>query len=109
MGAYGGGDYELSGIDDDGPSVPTRITVTGNYPNPFNPRTIIRFVLAERATVSVEVFDLLGRKVETLLNSDLSPGEHRLEWSGENVAGGVYFYTVKSGDFEITRKMLLLK
>ena len=109
MGAYGGGDYEFAGIEDDGPATPSRIAVRGNYPNPFNPRTVIRFELAETANVSIEIFDILGRSIETIANSDFSAGEHRLEWSGENVAGGVYFYTVKSGDFEITRKMLLLK
>jgi hypothetical protein len=74
MGAYGGGDFELAGIEDDIARVPSRITVKGNYPNPFNNKTVIKFDLAEPGDVSVDIFDILGRHVETLIDANLPCG-----------------------------------
>jgi hypothetical protein len=109
LGAFGGRDFELAGIDDDLPERPGIITLMGNYPNPFNSQTMIRFYLSESSDISVEIFDILGRKVETLFNSNLQEGEHNISWDGDDHPGGVYLYSVRGEDFNITRKMLLLK
>jgi hypothetical protein len=85
-----------------------------NQPNPFNPQTTIQFALRNAGPASLEVFDVTGRRVTTLLRGSLDAGPHRIAWngtdaSGRSVASGVYLYRLKSGDFEQTRRMLLLK
>ncbi|MCB0291580.1 MAG: T9SS type A sorting domain-containing protein [Calditrichaeota bacterium] len=85
-----------------------------NYPNPFNPATQIRFSLAHRVKVKLEIFNLLGQRVKTLVNAEMAPGQHRLRWDGRNDAGlrvssGVYFYRLKAGDYVKSRKMILIR
>ncbi|MFH1861778.1 MAG: right-handed parallel beta-helix repeat-containing protein [bacterium] len=94
--------------------LPTEITLSQNYPNPFNPETVIEFALPENGLVKIEVFDLLGRNVATLLHTELQAGFHRIDWSGENafgipVASGVYFYRLQVGSKQIAKKMILLR
>ncbi|MCP4683847.1 MAG: T9SS type A sorting domain-containing protein [bacterium] len=94
--------------------LPVGLTLTQNYPNPFNPGTIIEFELAGRSSVSVEILNVLGQKVRTLVEDVLPAGAHTVKWDGKNDAGlsvstGVYFYRITAGDFVETRKMLLLK
>ncbi|MDP6419695.1 MAG: FlgD immunoglobulin-like domain containing protein, partial [Candidatus Krumholzibacteria bacterium] len=74
----------------------------------------IRFDLPDTRLVRLEIYDLLGRKVRSLLNSTMETGEHRVEWDGRNSQGemqpsGVYFYRISAGDFRETRKMMMLK
>jgi flagellar hook assembly protein FlgD len=90
-------------------SAPAAFTVAQNTPNPFNPSTTISFTLAKAGKTSVEVFNAAGQKVDTLLNANLSSGSHSLTWNAARHSAGVYFYTVKSGDFSKTRKMTLIK
>ncbi len=82
-----------------------------NYPNPFNPSTQIRYQLARASEVRLELFDVLGRKIATLLNTRQEQGVHvyRLDASELGLASGVYFYRLQAGEFSATRKMLLLK
>ncbi len=80
-----------------------------NYPNPFNPSTTITFSIAEREEVSLEVFDILGRRVATLINRTLPAGEHEVKFNAENLCSGVYFYNVRAGEYINTRKMILLR
>jgi hypothetical protein len=85
-----------------------------NEPNPFNPQTTIRFSLQSDGPTRLEVFDVAGRRVTTLVNASLGAGPHRVTWNGTDaggraVASGVYLYRLESGDFEQTRRMLLLK
>jgi carboxypeptidase T len=85
-----------------------------NSPNPFNPTTQIRFGLAKAGVVEIKIFDSLGKEVRTLLNQTKSAGQHVLLWNGKNndghlVSSGVYFYTMKSGDFMSSKKLLLLR
>ena len=95
--------------------LPSEITLNQNYPNPFNAGTTISFTLPRTQSVSIDIFNILGRKIETLLpETVLSSGLHEVHWDGTNrqnkaVATGIYFYRVQSGDFEITKKMVLLK
>jgi len=95
-------------IDED-KLLPRTFTLAQNYPNPFNPATSINFTLPERARVRLEVFNILGQKVTTLLDDDITAGNHRVEFDGSPYASGVYFYRLKAGEQELTRKMMLLK
>jgi photosystem II stability/assembly factor-like uncharacterized protein len=87
-----------------------------NYPNPFNPVTRIRFSLPVRpvgSTIvsfsSLKIFDISGREVQTLINEQLQPGIHEVTFDGSNFASGVYYYTLKTGDFTDTKRMMLVK
>jgi len=101
----------------DGPAVstlPDGLSLHQNYPNPFNPSTTIQFSLSRRSVVSVEVIDILGRKVTDLHSGELPSGDHLVEWdgrdrNGNNVASGMYFYRLQTESGSLSRKMLLLK
>jgi flagellar hook assembly protein FlgD len=86
-----------------------------NYPNPFNPITTIEFTLDKNTDVELAIYNLLGEKIKTLVNSKLQGGLHSVQWDGTNEAGvkvgtGIYYYMVKTNDGrKLTRKMLLLK
>jgi len=88
---------------------PAAFTVAQNTPNPFNPTTTINFTLAGEGQVSVDVFNVAGQKVDTLVNEFMSAGSHAVSWDASGFAAGVYFYTVTSGDYSRTMKMTLLK
>jgi hypothetical protein len=80
-----------------------------NHPNPFNPETEIAFQLPEASKVTLIVYNILGQVVEVLLDSNLEAGYHIVTWGEQNFANGVYFYTLKAGEFTDTKRMLLLK
>jgi hypothetical protein len=80
-----------------------------NYPNPFNPATTIAFVLPSRSAVSLAVYDLLGRRVATLVDGNLPAGSHQALWDARSCASGMYFYRLLAPGFAETKKMLLLK
>lgn len=94
--------------------LPTSYALKQNYPNPFNATTNISFDLPNDGAVDLSVYDLLGRRVATLINSFLSAGSHTITWdgrsqTGEQVATGIFFYRLKAKDFDETKKMTLLK
>ena len=99
----------------EGAALPTVYALDANYPNPFNPSTNIQFALPEAGEVSLTIYDLTGRVIQTLADGRMAAGYHRVVWDGRNargasVATGVYFYRiVTSGGFVATRKMILLK
>jgi hypothetical protein len=80
-----------------------------NYPNPFNPSTTIRFYLLNSTKVSLKIFDVIGREVETLLEGKMSSGNHEIIWNALNVSSGIYYYRLETEDFVDTKKMLLIK
>jgi uncharacterized delta-60 repeat protein len=80
-----------------------------NYPNPFNPVTYIKFSLSSSALVKLTIYDCVGREVSLLVNSRMEPGTYNIEWDGSNLPSGVYFYKLEAGNFNETRKMVLLK
>jgi len=88
---------------------PSAFAVEQNSPNPANPTTTISFTLPEAGTVTIDVFNVAGQKVDTLVNDFMDSGRHSIVWNGSNISTGVYFYTVKSGEFSKTMKMTLLK
>ena len=80
-----------------------------NYPNPFNPTTRIRFHVSDPCHVTLQVYDVLGKEVRTLVNGQLGPGSHERVFDAGNLAGGVYFYRLQAGEFVQTKKLLLLR
>ncbi|HEX2982335.1 MAG TPA: T9SS type A sorting domain-containing protein [Ignavibacteriales bacterium] len=79
------------------------------YPNPFNPQTTIAFTIPNAGKVELAVYDLLGRKVTELLNEYRDKGSYEVKFDGDNLASGIYFYTIKTGSFVKTNKLILLK
>jgi len=101
------------GTDENAP-VALKFELIGNYPNPFNPETKIKFSTERDSDVQVTIYSLIGEKVQTIQNGQLNAGNHNLSWygkdqSGNKVPSGVYFYEVKSDNRTATGKMLLLK
>ncbi len=80
-----------------------------NYPNPFNPVTVIRFEVPKAERVSLIVYDVLGRKVENLMNTNITAGYYEIPFDGSRLASGVYFYRLSTGSFTQVKKMVLLK
>lgn len=80
-----------------------------NYPNPFNPSTKIRYSVASRQFVSLKVYDLLGRLVALLVNEEKQIGTYEITFTASNLSSGIYFYTIKAGDYIQTKKLLLLQ
>ena len=90
-------------------SVPRAFEMYQNYPNPFNPTTEIRYDVAERSFISIAVYDLLGRKVATLVSQVRDPGQYRISFDAGAFPSGVYFYRLQADGQNIIRKMSLLK
>lgn len=80
-----------------------------NFPNPFNPTTQIRFSLAEQSQVTLKVYNILGKEIATLINDLKGAGAHEISFDGTGLSSGVYFYTIQTGKFTETRKMILMK
>lgn len=80
-----------------------------NYPNPFNPITMISFSLKDDSYVTLQVFDILGRIVKTLVNERLAAGDHQVQFDGSNLESGIYFYEIKANNFRDVKKLILLK
>ncbi len=94
--------------------LPGGFTLNQNYPNPFNPTTVISYSLPVKSEVTVTIYNLLGQSVRVFRQGEQSTGEHSISWdatdaSGNTVASGVYFYRLTSGDFAVSRKMVLLR
>ena len=104
--------YEYLRVDDNG--IPNAFALHGNYPNPFNPTTQIRFDLPYRGNVNIHIYNMLGQKVKVFSMPNTPPGRHAITWNSTNQKGqalsaGVYLYQMISEDFVKTRKMILLK
>jgi hypothetical protein len=100
---------KFTGVDNEFEGVPTKFVVYQNYPNPFNPSTKIKFGLPEDADVTIEVFNVVGEKVATLLSGNLKKGYHEVNFDAAGLQSGVYFYKVNAGKFSTVKKMLLIK
>ncbi|MCP4584172.1 MAG: T9SS type A sorting domain-containing protein [candidate division Zixibacteria bacterium] len=89
--------------------LPERFILSQNYPNPFNASTTIKYNLSEPAVVTISIFDLLGHKIETLIQAKQPAGEYQITWYAEHNPSGVYFYRIHAGDYTKAKKMILLK
>ena len=101
-------------IDVEKVNTPENFVLNQNYPNPFNPTTVIRFALPEDSWVRIEVFNILGQKITTLVDEYLTAGYKETGWDGTDskrtdVASGIYFYKIKTKNFTDIKKMVLLK
>ena len=88
---------------------PSAFRLEQNYPNPFNPTTTVSFVIGHSSFVTLVVYDVLGREVATLMNSEQTAGHKSLTWDAWNIPSGVYFYRMTAGSFNETKRLLLLK
>jgi hypothetical protein len=91
------------------PAVPSEFALYQNHPNPFNPSTTIGFDLPREAWVSVRIFSVLGQEVATMVNGPMVAGRHEVRWDAGTLPSGVYYYRFQAGEFNQTRKLLLLR
>jgi hypothetical protein len=97
------------GINSEDPGIPTAYYLFQVYPNPFNPQTTIGYNLPETQHVTLEIFDILGRNILTLVDESQQAGYHSIKWNAIRQTSGVYFYHIQAGQFTETKKMLLMK
>jgi DNA-binding beta-propeller fold protein YncE len=98
-----------AGVDPEVDELPIEFDLSQNYPNPFNPVTTIEFAIPELAEVRLEVFDILGRRVQTLLSGPLEAGFHRVQFDASRLASGIYLYRIQAGEFSKVQRMVLMK
>jgi len=101
--------YSQTAIDEPVGYLPRKTNLSQNYPNPFNAGTTISYSISKSANVRIEVYNILGQLIETLVNENQPAGVYKAIWNAANLPSGVYFYRVESGGIAETRKMLLLK
>jgi flagellar hook assembly protein FlgD len=109
MGAYGGGDSVIVGIELEENQLPDRLVLSQNYPNPFNGSTTIRYSLPEPSYVTIEIYDILGLKVETLVQGIQPAGRHQIVWDAGDASSGVYFYKIMTPGHSEAKRMILIK
>lgn len=108
-------DIKIELVTSGGPTVPLAFALHQNYPNPFNPTTVVMYDLDVASHVNLEIFNVLGQKVSTLVDEFQQEGHHAVQWGGNDdsgapVATGVYFYRINAGTSKVeTKKMMLLK
>jgi hypothetical protein len=98
-----------TGVADAASQASSEFALYQNYPNPFNPSTSLTFRVPSSEFVTLNVFDILGREVTTLVNEQKSAGTHTVQWDATGVASGVYFYRIKTGQFTSMKKLVLLR
>jgi hypothetical protein len=99
----------ITGINKNAATERPDFILNQNYPNPFNSFTTISFLLPQSKFVELEIFDILGRKITVLVNGIKSAGKHKVEFNGNNLSSGIYFYRLKAGNFIETKKLILIK
>jgi hypothetical protein len=105
-------DPETAGVNND--VLPSKYALHQNYPNPFNPVTTLRYNLPKDQLVNITIFDIMGKQVNRLVNSQQLAGYRTVQWNatndlGESLSAGVYLYSIEAGEFRQTKKMVLLK
>jgi hypothetical protein len=98
-----------TGIEDNGGNLPKEYALAQNYPNPFNASTSIEFALPEASDVELDVYNVLGQKIATLVSDRMEAGVHSVIWDASGVSSGIYFYKLKAGDYAEIEAMTLLK
>ena len=105
---------EAAVLSIDGDLIPEVFALHQNYPNPFNPTTTLRYDLPVDAMVNITIYDIMGRSIKSLVNSNQTAGYRSIRWDGKNnlgegVSAGMYIYMIQAGEFSQTKKMVLLK
>ena len=110
---FPGNMYELAnpsiGINHVSSEVPDKFELGQNYPNPFNPSTMIEFAIPTSENVTLELYDISGRKAAELFNGRLNPGKYKYEFNAGKLSSGTYFYRMRAGKYSETRKMVVVK
>ncbi len=108
-------EFELTavGVDDEN-EASFSFNLEQNFPNPFNPSTIINYSIptnrkSEMANTTLKIYDILGSEVATLVNEEQTPGNYHIEFDASNLSSGLYFYKLQSGEFSQSKKMILLR
>ncbi|MBD3168444.1 MAG: T9SS type A sorting domain-containing protein [candidate division Zixibacteria bacterium] len=110
MGKGGANDWTLSGwFDEREVNIPLVTELRGNYPNPFNPSTVIDYDISTGGQVKLEVFNLMGQKVETLVDGYQTAGQKSVNWEASQYSSGIYFYRLTTDNYSKTKRMTLLK
>jgi hypothetical protein len=107
--SYSSACHEMTSVLDGGTGIPRNSSLLGNYPNPFNPLTIIRYQINKRNKVKLEVFDELGRSTAVLVDEEKDMGDYEIPWNASNLSSGFYLCKLSVGNEIQTRKMTLLK
>lgn len=108
--AYGDTSLSIVNINDSSSNVLSTYSLLQNYPNPFNPETNIRFMLPERAYVTIKIYNILGQHVKTLVSNErFDAGTHQTKFSAEGLASGIYFYMIQTEKFMQTKRMVLVR
>ena len=98
----------VTSIHEDG-EVPSAFVLHQNFPNPFNPSTVINYEVPSADHVRIAIYDIFGREIETLVDEVVSAGHHEVEWDADGIASGMYLYQIKTPNFFDVKKMVLLR
>ncbi len=100
---------KITSVENEKELKPREFTLKQNYPNPFNPSTVIEFSLVRADRVELNIYNILGQKISTLINKNLEAGIHKYQLNGSGLASGIYFYEIKTDQKRLVKKMNLLK
>jgi hypothetical protein len=103
------GNFKYSKVVEVNSINPLTFALSQNYPNPFNPTTVISYSVPQASFVSLKVYNILGKEVASLVSNQVEAGIHKVNFNASNLNSGMYFYTIKAGNFTATRKLMLLK
>jgi hypothetical protein len=109
MGAYGGARIPTDVDQEQTPEIPGEFILSQNYPNPFNASTTIPYTLPNGSHVTIDIYDILGRRVETLITENQPAGYHQIFWNAADKSSGMFFYRLQANGYVETRRMVLLK
>ena len=98
-----------TGVNNYSNKLPSRYVLSSNFPNPFNLTTTIRYNIPKLSFVKIDIYDINGRLVETLVNENKNAGFYSVNWNAKNVVSGLYFYRIDAGDFIDVKKCLVVK
>jgi len=99
----------ISSVKENTEAIPNKFYLYQNYPNPFNPSTTIDYSIPRRSFVTITIFDVLGRNVTSLVNSEMAAGNHKVSFNGSSFSSGIYFYQLKADDYITNKKMVLVR
>ena len=99
----------VTSVEETARQLPEIYALAQNYPNPFNPSTRISFSITKEGPVSLQVYDVLGREVATLVNENRKAGQYTEQFNGNQTASGVYMYVLRSSEGQLVGRMMLLK